>query len=75
LREEPKYQWREPLYTTVYLGPKHDAFTLVLDNSKGGNEGYDILYADTKQIGRICGAERFTSILTNGGTFFGPRQG
>jgi hypothetical protein len=72
VQDEPSYRSREPLYATLFLGPKDERFTLVLDNSQGGDRGYDILYVDTARTGRIAAAEKFSSYLTNSGTLFGP---
>jgi hypothetical protein len=74
VREEPKYRSREPLYTTVSLGPNRDTFTLVLDHSKGGDRGHDLLYVDTERTGRISSAQKFSSFLTSSGNLFGPVQ-
>jgi hypothetical protein len=72
LQEEPKYQSREPLYATLYLGSKKDPFTVVLDSSSGADHGHDILYVDMDHDGHITDGKKFTSFLTNSGSVFGP---
>jgi len=72
LKEEPKYQSRQPLYASVRLGAKKDPFTLVLDNSKGEALGYDILYVDANRDGKITSEEKLIGAPKNQGMVFGP---
>src|SRR5262249_9218242 len=72
LKEEPKYQLRQPLYTSVRLGAKKDPFTLVLDNSKGEALGYNILYVDANRDGKITSEEKLIGAPRNQGMVFGP---
>jgi hypothetical protein len=72
LKDEPKYRSPKPLYSAVFLGARREVFHLVLDSSSGENRGYDILYVDADQSGRISAAKKFTTIVANQGAVFGP---
>src|SRR5713226_527093 len=72
LKEEPKYHSANPLYASVRLGAKKEAYTLVLDHSKGEKLGYDILYVDANRDGRISFEEKLTGAAKNQGMVFGP---
>jgi hypothetical protein len=72
LDEEPKYRSPEPLYATLKLGLKNEAFPLVLDCSNGGTFAYDIMYLDVNRDSRLGPAKKFNGESRTNGTIFGP---
>ena len=62
-KKEPAYVCKKPLYGLAVFGPKAEKkMWLVLDRSKPGAAGYDVLYADRNGDGDLTGpGERFTT--------------
>jgi len=72
LQAEPAYRSRQPLYWALHLGVKKEAFTLVLDSSRGEKRNYDVLHVDADGDGRLTPAERLVGARSPSGLTFGP---
>jgi hypothetical protein len=54
LLQEPKYRSKHPVYYAARYGDaKENVFTLAIDESAGPGKGYDVVYVDSNNDGRI----------------------
>jgi hypothetical protein len=54
LLQEPKYRSKHPVYYAARYGDAKDSvFTLLIDESRGPGKGYDVVYVDSNNDGRI----------------------
>ena len=72
LKQEPAYRSPHPLYAHVKVGINEEQIPLALDQSQGGERGYDTLYVDAGRNGRLTSREKYAGVSRAGGTVFGP---
>jgi hypothetical protein len=73
LTGEPKYASAEPAYFELKLGPKQTPYTLVLDESKGTDQGYDRLYVDANGDGDLRDAKAIEGTCQKRESYFWGR--
>lgn len=73
LRKQPAYCSQKPAYLSARVGTGADSlFTFVLDESRGTDEGYDLLYADTNNNEDLTDENPIRAIYLGDAFTFGP---